>query len=86
MSAKIIKNNFTIKNKLTALKIKSLEVEHGLIKSTAYIFKKIAYVSDCNKIEEKNLKHFKNLNYLIIDCLRLSKHNSLKFGSVTSFN
>ncbi len=76
MSAKIIKNNFTIKNKSTVLKIKSLEVEHGLIKSTAYIFKKIAYVSDCNKIEENNLKHFKNLNYLIIDCLRLSKHNS----------
>ena len=35
---------------------------------------KIAYISDCNKVPEKNLKYLKNLNYLILDCLKINKH------------
>ena len=37
---------------------------------------KIAYISDCNKIPQKNLKYLNNLNYLILDCLRINKHPS----------
>ena len=37
---------------------------------------KIAYISDCNKVPEKNLKYLKNLNYLILDCLKINKHPS----------
>ena len=31
-------------------------VNHGQIKSTAYIFNKTAYISDCNGIEKKDAK------------------------------
>ena len=47
-----------------------------MINATGYVFKKIAYLSDCNKIPNKSLKYLKNLNYLIIDCLRIKKHPS----------
>ena len=47
-----------------------------MIKATGYIFDKIAYISDCNKISNKNIKKLFNLNYLIIDCLNIKKHPS----------
>ena len=37
---------------------------------------KIAYLSDCNKVPEENLKYLMNLNYLILDCLKLDEHPS----------
>ena len=47
-----------------------------MIKSTGYLIDKIAYISDCNKVPNKNLKYLKNLNYLILDCLKINKHPS----------
>ena len=47
-----------------------------MIKATGFIFEKIAYLSDCNKTSKKNIKKLKNLNYLIVDCLRNNKHPS----------
>ena len=47
-----------------------------MIKATGFIFDKIAYVSDCNKISNKSLKKLFNLEYLIVDCLRKDKHPS----------
>ena len=47
-----------------------------MIKATGFIFDKIAYISDCNKISNKSLQKLKNLNFLIIDCLRKDKHPS----------
>ena len=74
MKANIIRNNFSIKKNKTRLIIKAFQVNHGLIKSTAYVLDKIAYISDCNKIPKKNLKYLKNLQYLILDCLKINKH------------
>ena len=54
----------------------SFDVQHGLIKATGYVFEKIAYISDCNKVLNKSLDNLFNLNYLIIDCLRKKKHSS----------
>ena len=60
-----------------SLSIISIPVKHGLIDSIAYIInKKIAYVSDANEIYLKDIKHFKKLKYLIIDCLKFKKHPS----------
>ena len=57
--------------------IKSINVQHGEIKSTAFIFNnKLAYAPDLNKIFDNDMKYFKNLNYFIIDCLRFKKHHS----------
>ena len=72
-----LKNRFKIKMSKNSLDIVSIPVKHGLINSIAYIVnKKIAYVSDVNQIYSKDLKHFKKLKYLIIDCLRFNKHPS----------
>ena len=72
-----LRKNFEIKMSKNSLKILSIPVKHGLINSIAYkINKKIAYVSDANEIYLKDLRYFKKLKYLIIDCLRIEKHPS----------
>ena len=72
-----LKNIFSIKDKNKILKIKSIKVEHGKVKSNCFIIdKKIAYISDVNKIYSKDYKYFKNLKFLIIDCLWYENHPS----------
>ena len=65
------------KNKNRRIEIKSIKVEHSKVKSNCFIVdKKLAYISDVNKIYQKDYKIFKNLNYLIIDCLWYQYHPS----------
>jgi phosphoribosyl 1,2-cyclic phosphate phosphodiesterase len=59
------------------ISIKPIEVQHGKVKSICYIFdKKLAYISDVSKIFKKDFNSFKNLKYLIIDCLWYKYHPS----------
>ena len=59
------------------IQIKSIEVEHGKVKSNCFIIdKKIAYISDVSKIYKKDYKYFKNLKFLVIDCLWYKPHPS----------
>ena len=76
MKAFIVKKRFKIFNKKNNIQIEPLEVTHGMIKATGYLFDKIAYISDCNKISNKVTKKLMNLDILIIDCLRKNKHPS----------
>ena len=76
MKAVIVNKKFKIFNKKNNIKIEPLEVTHGMIKATGYLFDKIAYISDCNKISNKIKKKLMNLDFLIIDCLRKNKHPS----------
>ena len=76
MKAKTIKKKFLIKKDKIQLFVDAFEVAHGMIKSTAYRFDDIAYISDCNKISDSVSKKLLNLKYLIIDCLRKEKHPS----------
>ena len=76
MKANIIKNSFKIRKKNHKLNIESFDVMHGMIKATGYLFDKIAYISDCNGINNKVSKKLMNLDFLIIDCLRKDKHPS----------
>ena len=70
------KNTYT-KNLNKRVKIRSIVVEHGMVKSNCFIIdNKIAYISDVNKIYKKDEKFFKNLKYLIIDCLWYNYHPS----------
>ena len=49
----------------------------GQVKSNCFIInKKLAYISDVSKIYEKDFKNFRNLDYLIIDCLLYKSHPS----------
>jgi len=59
------------------IRIQSIMVDHGNVKSNCFIInKKLAYISDVNKIYKKDFKYFKNLKYLIIDCLWYNFHPS----------
>jgi phosphoribosyl 1,2-cyclic phosphate phosphodiesterase len=76
MKARIIKNDFYIKKNNSIINIKPIDVTHGIIKANGYLFDKVAYISDCNFINNKNIKKLMNLKFLIIDCLRNDKHPS----------
>ena len=66
-----------VKNYNKKISVKPIAVDHGNVKSTCYIIdKKLAYISDISDISNKNLKYFKNLKYLIIDCLWYNFHPS----------
>ena len=69
--------NIFATNKNKKIKIKSLQVEHGNVKSNCFIIdQKLAYISDVSKIYTKDFRYFKNLKYLIIDCLWYNPHPS----------
>ena len=76
MKANVFKKKFQISNYNQSINIQPFEVNHGMIKATGYLFEKIAYISDCNKISKKVQKKLMNLDFLIIDCLRKNKHPS----------
>ncbi len=77
LKIKLVKNKFTIKDGSKKVQIKSIKVEHGKVNSICYIIdKKLAYISDVSKIFKKDHKYFKNLKYLIIDCLWYRNHPS----------
>ena len=72
-----LKKNFTFKKNGKSISIKSILVQHGLINSQSFIINKsCAYISDANKIYTKDYKFFKNIKFLVIDCLRLNYHPS----------
>ena len=72
-----LKNFFSIDDGNNKINIKSIIVDHGKVKSNCFIInQKIAYISDVNKIYKKDFKYFKNLKYLIIDCLWYNYHPS----------
>ena len=72
-----LKKKMILKKNGKSIIIKSIPVQHGRIKSQSFIINKsCAYISDGNKIFNKDLKYFKNMKYLVIDCLRLNSHPS----------
>jgi phosphoribosyl 1,2-cyclic phosphate phosphodiesterase len=72
-----LKKNHLILNRKSKINIKSIKVKHGKVKSNCFVInKKLAYISDVNKIYNKDYRFFKNLKYLIIDCLRYDFHPS----------
>ncbi len=65
------------KNNNKKIVIQSIMVEHGKVKSNCFIInKKLAYISDVSKIYNNDHKYFRNLQYLIIDCLWYNYHPS----------
>jgi len=73
---KLKKNSF-IKHKNKNLKFKSIVVEHGKVNSNCFIIdKKLAYITDVSNIYKKDYTYFKNLKYLIVDCLWYNFHPS----------
>ena len=85
-----INNKLFIKDGMKKIKVKAIEVKHGNVTCICYILaNKLAYISDVSSIDPKKYIHFKNLKYLIIDCLRFKHHpthlnfeNSLKLINI----
>ena len=72
-----INNKMNINDKNKIIPIKPILVDHGKIKSNCFIIdKKLAYISDISDFSNKDFKYFKNLKYLIIDCLWYNFHPS----------
>ena len=72
-----IYKNLSFLDEGNLISIKSIPVQHGKIKSQSFIVNRsCAYVSDCSKIYDNDLKFFHKLKYFVIDCLRIQKHPS----------
>jgi len=67
----IIKKVFSLGKNDEKIFFSTKQVKHGYTKTTAYVFEKTAYISDCNDFSIINEKIFQNLKYLIVDCLRI---------------
>ena len=74
VKANFIKNAFSLGKSRERINFKTLQVNHGLVKYVVYIFEKTAYISDCNDLSIVKMNSLKNLNYLIIDCLKIEKN------------
>lgn len=74
LKSKIVNKKFSLGKKNEKIDFQTFKVNHGQINSQGYVFEKIAYLSDCNGIPSGSNKNLYNLNYLILDCLKLKKH------------
>ena len=72
----IINSKFSLGNGNEKIFFDTIKVKHGDTNSLAYIFEKIAYISDCKDLSIVKNKKLENLNYLIIDCLKIKEHPS----------
>jgi len=79
VKAHIVKRKFSLGKLNEKVKFVTTQIKHGKVYATAYIFNKTAYLSDCNDFSIVNKREFKNLNYLILDCLQM-KSNYAHFG------
>ncbi len=72
-----INKKLFIKDGSRKIQVKPIKVKHGNVNSICYIIdNKLAYISDVSSINLKDYNHFKNLKYLIIDCLWVRYHPS----------
>ena len=72
-----IGTNLSILDGNKKVNIKPIKVKHGNVDSICYIIdKKLAYISDVSKINKSDYKYFRNLKYLVLDCLWFKFHPS----------
>ena len=76
LQSHIIKKKFSLGKSNEKISFKIVSLKHGKTSSLVYVFENTAYISDCNDLSIVNLNILKNLNYLILDCLKFDKHPS----------
>ena len=74
VKSNIINKNFTLGKSKEKINFNTINVKHGQTNSLVYIFHKTAYISDCNDTSIVKNSNLKNLKYLILDCLKFTKH------------
>ena len=76
LKANLIKKKFSLGKSKEKISFKTFPLKHGLTKSIMYLFEKTAYISDCNDFSLLKINELRKLNYLILDCLKFTKHPS----------
>ena len=76
LKSNIIKNNFSLGKGNEKINFKTAQVQHGVTSCLAYIFENTAYISDTDDLSIIKNKNLRNLKYLVIDCLKFTKHPS----------
>ena len=61
---------------VSGIKFIPIALEHGSDLVVGYRFADVAYLTDCHTIPEAAFPKLQNLELLILDCLRLSKHDT----------
>tara|TARA_B100001123_G_C15018039_1_gene910354 strand:+ start:50 stop:820 length:771 start_codon:yes stop_codon:yes gene_type:complete len=74
VKSNLIKKKFALGKAREKVFFKTIKVKHGNTYSVVYIFEKTAYISDSNDLSIIRYKELKNLNFLILDCLKFEKH------------
>lgn len=74
LKSNIIKEKFFLGKGSEKILFNTFGAKHGKTNSVVYIFEKAAYISDSNDLSIINSSNLKNLNYLVLDCLRLKSH------------
>ena len=74
VKSNLIKEKFTLGSSKEKIFFKTFSAKHGKTNSVVYIFEKSAYISDSNDLSIINSNKLKNLNCLILDCLKFDKH------------
>jgi len=74
LKSNIIKSKFSLGKKDEKISFNIIKVRHGYTNCLGYIFDKTAYISDCKDLSIINSDLLRNLNYLILDCLKFNKH------------
>jgi phosphoribosyl 1,2-cyclic phosphate phosphodiesterase len=71
-----------------SIKLLPIKVKHGSINSLCFIINnKLAYLPDSNGIYKKDFSKFKSLQYMIVDCLRYTRHPShFNFEDIIKLN
>ncbi len=62
--------------KAAGIKVIPVEVEHGSEKVAGFRIGDFAYLTDLNRIPDESFARLKNLQVVILDCLRLAKHGT----------
>ncbi len=61
---------------VAGLSVVPIPLEHGSQKVAGFRIGNFAYLTDCHLIPDSSFERLKNLDVLILDCLRMSKHNT----------
>ena len=59
---------------ISGVKVIPLHVDHGKMKVLGFRINNVAYITDCSYIPEQTFRLLKNLDVLILDCLRPQPH------------
>lgn len=61
---------------IAGVRVTPLELVHGRMPVLGYRINDIAYITDCSYIPDRTFRYLKDLNVLVLDCLRPSAHST----------